>query len=107
MYTHTHTHFYRNAHTKVAVEWYRKLNQYAIPHLVCLTHGDRLYAECADEEQSERDVAYTKKAIKKQVEVCAYMFFFFYLLYTLPKYGYLFHYSYACNFTVLYVTCFC
>ena len=74
MYTHTHTHFYRNAHTKVAVEWYRKLNQYAIPHLVCLTHGDRLYAECADEEQSERDVAYTKKAIKKQVEVCVYIF---------------------------------
>lgn len=64
----------RNAHTKVAVEWYRKLNQYAIPHLVCLTHGDRLYAECADEEQSERDMAYTKKAIKKQVEVYMYIF---------------------------------
>ena len=59
----------RNAHTQAAVEWYRKLNQYSIPHLVCLTHGDRLYAECADEEQSERDTAYAKKAIKKQVEV--------------------------------------
>ena len=60
---------HRNAHTKVAVEWYRKLNQYAIPHLVCLTHGDRLYAECAGEEVRERDLAYTKKAIKKEVEV--------------------------------------
>ena len=60
----------RNAHTKAAVKWYKRLNQYAIPHLVCLTHGDRLYAECADEEQSGIvDFAYAKKAIKKQVEV--------------------------------------
>ncbi len=61
---------YRNAHTKAAVEWYKRLDQYAIPHLVCLTHGDRLYAECADEEQRGLvDSAYAKKAIKKQVEV--------------------------------------
>lgn len=58
--------FSRNAHTKEAVEWYRKLNQYAIPHLVCLTYGDRLYAECG---RHERDSADIKKAIKKQVEV--------------------------------------
>lgn len=65
-----HNEFYhRNAHTQAAVEWYKKLNQYAIPHLVCLTHGDRLYGECTDDEQSGRDPAYTKKAIKKQVEV--------------------------------------
>ena len=60
---------YRNAHTGAAIEWCNKLNQYAIPHLVCLTHGDRLYAECADEERSERDPAYAKRAIKKEVEV--------------------------------------
>ena len=53
------------------MEWYKRLDQYAIPHLVCLTHGDRLYAECADEEESGiADSAYAKKAIKKQLEVC-------------------------------------
>ena len=52
------------------MEWYKRLDQYTIPHLVCLTHGDRLYSECADEEQSGLvDSAYAKKAIKKQVEV--------------------------------------
>ena len=40
-----------------------------MPHLVCLTHGDKLYDECAVEEQTELDPAYAKKAIKKQVEV--------------------------------------
>ena len=63
------TKMHRNAHTQAAVEWYKKLGQYAIPHLVCLTHGDRLYAECIEEEQMEHNLAYTKKTIKKQVEV--------------------------------------
>ena len=61
--------FCRNAHTGAAIEWCKRLNQYAIPHLVCLTHGDRLYAECADEEKNERDRAHSKRAIKKEVEV--------------------------------------
>lgn len=59
----------RNAHTQAAVEWYRKLSEYAIPHLVCLTHGDRLYAECREDEVQYEDPTYSMRAIKKQVEV--------------------------------------
>lgn len=53
------------------MQWYKKLNEHSIPHLVCLTHGDRLYAECREEQEEREDPSYTKRTIKLQVEVCS------------------------------------
>ena len=35
-----------DAHTTEADKWYEELNKHALPHLICLTHGDRLFTEC-------------------------------------------------------------
>lgn len=59
-----------DAHTTKAVQWYKELSEHALPHLICLTHGDRLYVECEKESKhKEATPDDIKLATQKKVKV--------------------------------------
>ena len=63
---------YSDAHTTKAIQWYKILNEHALPHLICITHGDRLYADSKMHKQM--DEADTNRAIQMEIKVHKYYF---------------------------------
>ena len=53
----------RYANKSPALEWYKKLRELNIPHLVCLTHGDILLEDVRQEGSSTQ-------AITQRIKVC-------------------------------------
>ncbi len=53
-----------------SVEWIRALQREHVPVLVCLTHADRLYAECITSEHGKQEVTpYKEQVIRRELEV--------------------------------------
>ena len=72
----TCTSFLRKAHTQSAKKWLERLQIEKVPVLVCLTFGDKLYAEHMiqgkhlREEERYPPVEYMKHQVKEQLLVC-------------------------------------
>ena len=46
---------YRKAHSSASMAWLRAILNKHVPFLVCLTFGDKLFAECMPSRQSHLD----------------------------------------------------
>ena len=62
-------HYGRKAHTKSAKKWLEVLEDKSVPVLVCLTYGDKLYAECMGKDGSHPDPKQIKLKIEEETEV--------------------------------------
>lgn len=67
---------FRKAHTQSAKKWLERLQEEKVPVLVCLTFGDKLYAEHMiqgkhlREEERYPSVDYMRHTVKEQLSVC-------------------------------------
>ena len=67
---------FRKAHTQSAKKWLERLQEEKVPVLVCLTFGDKLYAEHMiqgkhlREEERYPPVEYMRHTVKEQLSVC-------------------------------------
>ena len=67
---------HRKAHTQSAKKWLERLQVEKVPVLVCLTFGDKLYAEHMrqgkhlKEEERHPPVEYMRHQVKEQLSVC-------------------------------------
>lgn len=67
---------FRKAHTQSAKKWLERLQEEKVPVLVCLTFGDKLYAEHMKqgkhlrEEERYPPVKYMRHQVKEQLSVC-------------------------------------
>ena len=59
----------RKIHTQSAKKWLGRLSKEKVPILVCLTFGDKLYAEYMTEGGGHPRVSDVAKVIKSQVTV--------------------------------------
>ena len=62
-------YFCRKAHTESAKKWLEVLEDKSVPVLVCLTYGDKLYAECMGNNCSHPDPQKIKLKIAEETEV--------------------------------------
>ena len=60
---------FRKAHTKATQEWLDRLAQENVYVLVCLTYGDKLYAELMSKDGRHLNQAVAKSELQKQKEV--------------------------------------
>ena len=60
---------FRKAHTESAKNWLEVLEDKSVPILVCLTYGDKLYAECMGEDGSHPDPKQIQLKIEEETEV--------------------------------------
>ena len=66
---HLYYYFCRKAHTESAKKWLEVLEDKSVPVLVCLTYGDKLYAECMEKDGSHPDPQKIKLKIAEETEV--------------------------------------
>ena len=59
----------RKAHTQSAKKWLERLAKENVPVLVCLTFGDRLYAEHMGRKQEHPSREAMTQVLKHQLEV--------------------------------------
>ena len=59
----------RKAHTESAKKWLEVLEDKSVPVLVCLTYGDKLYAECMGKDGSHPDPQEIKLKIAEETDV--------------------------------------
>ena len=59
----------RKAHTESAKKWLEVLEDKSVPVLVCLTYGDKLYAECMGKDGSHPDPQKIKLKIAEETDV--------------------------------------
>ena len=67
-------HPYRKVHTQSAKKWLERLQKEKVPTLVCLTFGDKLYAEHMTNTGEHPRVADMSKVIKSQITVNRFNF---------------------------------
>ena len=60
---------HRKVHTQSAKKWLGRLHKEKVPTLVCLTFGDKLYAEHMSDSGGHPRVADMSKVIKSQLSV--------------------------------------
>ena len=60
---------FRKAHTKATQEWLDRLAHENVYVLVCLTYGDKLYAELMSKDGKHCNQAIAKSELQKQKEV--------------------------------------
>ena len=66
---------FRKAHTQSAKKWLERLQEEKVPVLICLTFGDKLYAEHMiqgkhlREEERYPPVEYMRHTVKEQLSV--------------------------------------
>ena len=60
---------YRKAHTQSAKKWLERLQKENVPFLVCLTFGDKLYAEHMSPKGVDPSKNSMTKTIKEQLSV--------------------------------------
>ena len=60
---------YRKVHTQSAKKWLERLHKEKIPVLVCLTFGDKLYAEHMTTSGEHPSVEHMSRVIKSQTTV--------------------------------------
>ena len=60
---------HRKVHTQSAKKWLERLHKEKVPTLVCLTFGDKLYAEHMSDSGEHPSVADMSKVIKSQLSV--------------------------------------
>ena len=60
---------YRKAHTQSTKQWLERLQKERVPVLVCLTFGDRLYAEHMTRKGGHPSKNFMTKVIKEQLSV--------------------------------------
>ena len=65
---HTYT-LYRKVHTQSAKKWLERLHKEKVPVLVCLTFGDKLYAEHMTTYGEHPSVEHMSRVIKSQTTV--------------------------------------
>ena len=66
------THACRKVHTQSAKKWLERLQKEKVPTLVCLTFGDKLYAEQMDGPKKHPSVDHMVKVVKDQISVSLY-----------------------------------
>lgn len=59
----------RKISTSLAKEWLRQLQIEDVPLLVCLTHADRLYAECMKKDQDPNPNESKRQVIGSELQV--------------------------------------
>ena len=71
MYLNCHGEFIsdRKAHTQSAKKWLERLHKENVPVLVCLTFGDRLYAEHINEKGVHPPKDFMSTVVKEQRSV--------------------------------------
>ena len=60
---------YRKVHTQSAKKWLERLHKEKVPVLVCLTFGDKLYAEHMTKSGEHPSVEHMSRVIKSQTTV--------------------------------------
>ena len=59
----------RKVHTQSAKKWLERLQKEEVPVLVCLTFGDKLYAEHMTKKREHPDKDHMKRLVKEQLSV--------------------------------------
>ena len=59
----------RKAHTQSAKKWLKRLQEENVPVLVCLTFGDKLYAEHMNKKGEHPPKNFMTRMIKEQLSV--------------------------------------
>ena len=49
--------------------WYDILEKKSVPHLICLSHADRLFVECVYEDDGIKNMEYACMEIPRQLKV--------------------------------------
>ena len=62
----------RKAHTQSAKKWLERLQKEHVPVLICLTFGDKLYAEHMTRKGEHPSKNFMTKLIKEQLSVRSY-----------------------------------
>ena len=60
---------HRKAHAQSAKQWLERIQKENVPVLVCLTFGDRLYAEHMTKKGEHPSKTFMTKVIKDQLSV--------------------------------------
>ena len=59
----------RKVHTQSAKKWLERLQKEEVPVIVCLTFGDKLYAEHMTKKREHPDKDHMKMMVKEQLSV--------------------------------------
>ena len=59
----------RKVHTQSAKKWLERLQKEEVPVIVCLTFGDKLYAEHMTKKREHPDKDHMKRLVKEQLSV--------------------------------------